>query len=170
MNTKNYIQKSLLLAFTGLIIPIIIYPLFHELGHVLSAIVLGVKVTEISFNPLENYSCVTEVTNGVKQIVIGFSGYLLPTAVSLIFKPKRFLLTYYCILFKIICIYSMILNVFYCLDFKNCFALKNDITTIIHTEPNVLPIILVFAPTYIFIAVRSIIKSDFILQLNKFYA
>lgn len=56
----RYFIKAIGLLVVGLLVAIIGYPILHELGHAVIALIVGARVVEINIIPLPNVLCDVE--------------------------------------------------------------------------------------------------------------
>ena len=68
---------------------IFIYPLLHELGHYLAALLVGAEIVEMSVYPIPYVSMLVDSYDSLGQAVIGMCGMIFPMT-CMIFRPKRF--------------------------------------------------------------------------------
>lgn len=99
------------LFVVGIITTIFLYPFFHELGHIIFAYLICVKIREITFLPLPSVLCEIESQNNTSIILVGIGGLVLPYLISIMVPKKYFWAWYVWLLFSCICIYSLVLSV-----------------------------------------------------------
>lgn len=68
---------------------IFIYPLLHELGHFLAALLVGAEVAEMSIFPMPYVSMFVDPYDSLGRAVIGMCGMIFPM-ICIMFRPKRF--------------------------------------------------------------------------------
>lgn len=99
------------MAAVGLLGAVIIYPIFHELGHVLAAVILGQEICDFRLFPLPSVVCKTNFTDGFSVAAEGFGGMLLPYLLSLIPVKRNFWLWYLWATVSGICLLSFAISI-----------------------------------------------------------
>ncbi len=167
---KTLIKKFILILVVGVAVALFLYPALHELGHIFSAILLGGKIEQVSFFPVQRVLCNTGFLSQKKQIIIGLSGGLLPIVISLISYPKRFLIWYANTLIKLINIYCLLLFSIYAIAFHLGYSFKNnDITTILSLSPSLSSCVFIGCFLLIFVLILSIKHSKpIVFTMNYF--
>lgn len=121
----------------GLFIAIIVYPVLHELGHVLVAIIIGSEVLEFNLFPLPNVLCNVSGVSTVENIMIGAGGIILPFVFSTVIYSKKFWIWYIGMVINIICLISFVISTIGCVLFLVAEPIENeDITQILNLCPN----------------------------------
>lgn len=106
---KNNIIKSGMLLIVGLGVAIVIYPVIHELGHSIIAVIVGAEIIEITLLPLPSILCnVRNVSEG-GMILISIGGSLFPLLLAII-APKCFWGWYSCFTIRWISLWSFIIS------------------------------------------------------------
>lgn len=82
--------KILGIFFFGLLTAIVIYPILHEGGHSLVALVVGADVVEFNIFPVPNIMCNVFGLSDLKISVIGLGGIFVPYLISFLLRPKNF--------------------------------------------------------------------------------
>ena len=67
---------------------IIIYPMMHEAGHFIAAVLVGADVVEISVLPIPYVSVFVNEKNLLGKVLIGMCGMIFPM-LCIAFRPKR---------------------------------------------------------------------------------
>ena len=98
------------LIAVGLLAAIFLYPFLHELGHTLTAVVFGYKVSNFQLFPLPSVMCEMNMRNRLTIIVVGFGGMLFPYFVSLIPPRKHFWSWYFWLVISGICLLSFAIS------------------------------------------------------------
>lgn len=98
------------LLLLGLFVAVIGYPLLHETGHWITAILFGAEVTDFKLFPLPYVICKTPIDNKASLVFTGLSGLYLPAVLSLIIRPKSFWLWYGNLIVNGICLLSFIIS------------------------------------------------------------
>ena len=86
------VMKLILMTAIGLFVAIVGYPLLHELGHSLAAVLLGGKVLDFQLLPLPNILCDSTGLSTLFISIIGLSGMALPFLVSVCIRTKGYYL------------------------------------------------------------------------------
>lgn len=68
---------------------IFIYPLLHEGGHLLAALLVGAEVVEMSVFPIPYVSMFVDPYDALGRVVIGMCGMVFPM-ICIVFRPKHF--------------------------------------------------------------------------------
>ena len=94
---KNTV-KLLGVLFFGLLTAVIIYPILHESGHSVAAVLSGAEILEFNLFPFPNILCnMTNISN-IGRVFIGLNGMILPVVfsavISLLSKNKNFWIWY----------------------------------------------------------------------------
>ena len=105
---KDTLKFSALIVL-GLITAILIYPVLHELGHIIAAVLVGAEVREVVILPLPSVLCQIDTTSPISMIMVGVSGMLLPYLITLNKAPKGFWMWYVWLVLKGICILSFVI-------------------------------------------------------------
>lgn len=119
----------------GLSVSVVIYPVLHEIGHIIFAVIFGIKIEEINLFSEFNILCCINATDKVKVIFTGYGGFLFPMIISIVIKSKKFVL--WCIIFflKIVNIISLIISFFSLVAFLlDKPLMKDDISTILKID------------------------------------
>lgn len=128
--------RTLLLIVVGLVAAIAVYPVLHEMGHTLAALITGSNVIEVQMWPLPSTLCKIDTDNLLQIIVLGFGGIMLPFAVTILRPPKRFLTWYLWFVIKGICILSFTISlwaiVFYQTELE---IVTDDLTRVMEYAP-----------------------------------
>lgn len=74
----------------GLAVALFVYPFFHETGHVIAILIVGLEIYEIKLFPSAYVVCESANVGGVENAIIGISGMLLPLVASLLINSKNF--------------------------------------------------------------------------------
>lgn len=114
------------LSLISFSIAIIVYPLIHEFGHIISTAFLGGKIVNVSMFPIPNVYCSVGGINPNGMMLISISGIGLPWFLSLFLKFQRFTLWFGFLIFKLITVYSLLLSVIAIISQKTEYCIKND--------------------------------------------
>lgn len=82
--------KILGIFFFGLLTAVVIYPILHEGGHSLVALVVGADVVEFNIFPVPNIMCNVFELSDLKISAIGLGGIFVPYMISFLLRPKNF--------------------------------------------------------------------------------
>lgn len=127
------IIKGFGLLIVGLIVAIIIYPIAHESGHALFALLVGADEVSIRIFPTPYTVCNIIEVHKFGHIIIGFGGILFPALLSLFTYRKFFWIWYANFVFKLITIWSLLISIISCAMFVCGGPMKNDDITQILT-------------------------------------
>lgn len=152
--------KSIGLLITGLLTAVIIYPLLHELGHSVMAIMVGASVLEMELLPIPYVLCSTDGTDIIGQVIIGTGGIIMPLIISQIKVCSNFWLWYTRLLLKGISVLAFIISTISTILYINGNPLPNDDTTqILQLWPNGIWIILLLSVVMGITVSVSIVKE-----------
>ncbi len=168
--------KVIFLFVLGLFVSIFVYPLVHESGHSLAALISGIEIIEIKIFP-QPYSLffIGNVADSIK-VFIGFSGILLPFIISILPALKCFITWFMKFVFRVICIFSYIFSIIILIFYKTGYVLyDDDIVKVMMILPESEPIIFIGLVLMLLLTLKIVIKSapvnnisDFILKNNIF--
>lgn len=128
--------KLFLIAVVGGLTAIILYPIIHEIGHGVSAIIFGVEVKELHIFPNAYVICDVSRTKEFGKIMIGLSGILLPFILSAFVQPKKFWGWYTCFILRGVCILSFGFSLIAIALFNFGREIENeDIVQVLKIEP-----------------------------------
>ena len=128
---KNDIKKIGLMLVVGLSVAIVIYPVIHELGHSIVAIIVGAEVIEFNILPLPSVLCNVKDVGSIGMVLISIGGSVFPLLLVII-SPKRFWSWYSCFTIRWISLWSYIISEMAIISF--CFGVpfdKDDITYVL---------------------------------------
>ena len=83
--------KILGIFFFGLLTAIVIYPILHEGGHSLVALVVGADVVEFNIFPVPNIMCNVFELSDLRISAIGFGGIFVPYLISFFIATEKLL-------------------------------------------------------------------------------
>ena len=156
----KYVIKVSALFLVGLLMAVIIYPIMHELGHSLTAVLVGAKVIEINLLPLPNVLCDISNTDNTGIVFIGFSGMVIPFLFSAVIKPKGFWLWYSNFVLRGISALSFVVAIISTLSFIAGSPMPNDdITQILLLWQNGQWLCLVTSVFFATMAVWKLVKE-----------
>ena len=81
--------KLIWMYLTAMFTAIFIYPVLHEMGHFLAALLVDADVVEMSVFPLPHVSVLVDSKNSWGQAAIGMGGLLFPMLCTA-YRPRRF--------------------------------------------------------------------------------
>lgn len=166
---KN-VAKLIGITCLGLFIAIIGYPILHELGHSLVAMIVGAEVIEFNLFPLPNILCNIGGVGLIGSTMIGVGGMLLPFVFSLLIYSKNFWLWCTGLIINIICMISFVISDIGCVAFLNSVPIKNeDITSILNVYPNSIYLWIMIFSLAIAYTVFCICKSSPIYTFIKYF-
>ncbi len=129
--------KIAAITIVGLIIAVIVYPVLHEGGHSLAAVIVGAKIEEFNLYPLPNVLCSVQSVGTMELVVIGISGMLFPFLLTAIIQPKKFWSWYICFTTRGICLLSFVIALFAVAVFQTDLKMVNeDITQVMQLAPD----------------------------------
>lgn len=154
----------------GLIVSVVIYPVLHEIGHIIFAEIFGIKIEEINLFSEFSILCSVNIADKDKVIFIGYGGILFPMIVSLAIKPKTFVLWYMTFFLKIINIFSIILSVFSLITFILSKPLTNDdISTILKIDNMSFSLTASLLVLCFIVTILSFLKDEPLKHFDNFY-
>lgn len=145
----------------GLFTAILIYPLLHEIGHSVAAILVGGRVCEIKLLPLPYMTCDVSEIGSIGMAVIGISGMLVPVLTTWLIYMKNFWIWLIGLYMNFICFLSFSISLYGCITYIAGKPLVNeDITKVIELCPDKVWIwIIVFSAFIVCIAIQVIITK-----------
>ncbi len=163
-NILGDIMKDILkgsgLIILGLLVAILIYPLFHELGHVAATLFAGERIVEWQLLPTPYVQCQFISASKIQIVVVGMGGMLLPFMVTIFRPPKLFWIWYVWTIMKGICVLSFILSIVAIIMYQiKCPMLNEDMTQILYRVPECAWICCVVFLVLIYKEVSQIIRS-----------
>ena len=78
----------------GLLVAVGVYPLLHEVGHLLAAVLTGNTITDVALFPVSFVQYRAAAHHPGETWLIGLSGPCLPMVLGLFWRPKSFWLWY----------------------------------------------------------------------------
>lgn len=166
---KKTAKKTIYILFLGLFTAVILYPLLHETGHLLSVGIFGGKIAEFSF--LFNRTILCDITDFSENqtALVGLSGVLLPTAFSLIFNFKTFTAKLTLLFLRFINIYVLFLSMLYAFAYRfDVYITENDILTALSVSPTLFYATAFGFGVLIFILYHQIKKTAPLSFISKF--
>ena len=124
------------MLIVGLVVAAVIYPIIHELGHLLTAEMMGAESIDIHWGEQSHYICSLPSCKMQTVPVISLGGYALPTALAALPVHKGFFMWYANFMMKIVCIWAAILSILTVVQTTIGSAnTNNDISLILQIEP-----------------------------------
>lgn len=152
--------KIAAITLVGLLIAVFLYPILHESGHSLAAVIAGAEVKEFHLFPLPNVLCDVHSVTIPGMIWIGFSGMLFPFLLVSVIQPKKFWLWHISFIMRGICLLSFLISIVGAFLYGTGFEIANeDITQVIAIAP-------AFSFVYI-IGLMGLMIWDIILMVNS---
>lgn len=145
------------LTAIGLTTAILLYPLLHELGHVVASLVLGAEISNLKLFPLPSVMCKLNTSNVLYVVFVCFNGMLLPYMVSIIPPEKHFWNWYIWFVISGICLLSFVISIISIVSYRIGRPMANeDITQA-----------LIYAPQYhvLYIVVLVVLSLLRIVQI-----
>lgn len=143
------ILKILYIIVVGLLMSLLIYPMLHELGHLLATLAFGGSVGKISVFPAAYTECNVFSVSSFGKVVIGLSGMLFPILFSG-FRFKNFYAWYPVFVLRGIGFLSFVISAASIILFFNGITVENeDVVQVlqISSEHSALTIGMVFVMT-----------------------
>ncbi len=132
--------KCFFLFPAGLFSSLLIYPLMHEMGHLIFSLAVGFSVADLTFLPTPSLGCFVDTSRTAAVICAGFGGIIFPLLMTSIRVPVRFKFWYIWFVIKGIGIFSILVSFVSIVMFCSGTPLVNDDMTLI----------MQFAPRYTF--------------------
>ncbi len=165
----KYIRKFGMLFIIGIIVAIILYPLIHELGHALTAILVGADVVEINLFPVPNILCNLKGVGSFEVTLIGFGGSMLPFLLTIYWEPKNFEVWYSCFMIRGISFLSFVISFVSVILFVVGNPVVNeDITQVLMITPYMAPLYGILCVLLASIQALVIIRSKPLQRCEKF--
>lgn len=123
--------------FWSLFTAVIVYPLLHESGHILVAIIMGAKITGFNLYPTPYVACETMFKNNILQVFVGFGGTIIPFITVRILKFKFFWIWYVLFATRVINALSIFLSIVsLCFFAKGIIWENEDAVKMVNIIPN----------------------------------
>lgn len=132
---KNFF-KAIGLLLVGVFTAVIVYPLLHEAGHSLAAILMGGRILRFHLFPLPYVLCEMGLISDWGIGVVGLSGMLLPFILSIVFRFNHFWVWYSGFVVKGICMLSFVISLVAIACYMAGTPIENeDITQVLNLWP-----------------------------------
>ncbi len=142
MNIRQFVPKMIFILLIGLWVAVFLYPLLHELSHVLFTILFGGQIRSVSFWPTPSVLCELQSHDRLQVTLIGLSGIICPVLISLLPSPRCFAAWYTRFHLLLVNAFGTLSYLFFAICFLAGHPLQNnDITTILTHAPASFPFI-----------------------------
>lgn len=149
----------LFLVVIALFVCIVVYPIVHELGHVIIAKLLGIEVVGVSIFPY-SILCSSKELSDSKEIAIALGGLALPIVICLFEITEKFFSWYMLFIFHAVTELSILIEIIIIYLNRKGIVYKNDDMTIILEINNKIGLYLMIILTFIFIVLfRKLVKK-----------
>lgn len=163
-------MKIAAITIVGLIIAVIVYPVLHEGGHSLAAVIVGAKVEEFNLYPLPNVLCNVQSVGPVGLVIIGLSGMLLPFLLTVLIQPRKFWSWFICFATRGICILSFVISLYAAAVFQTGLKMVNeDMTQVMQLAPDYKGLFVVVLMCLLVWEIFLVVKSHPIRQCMDFF-
>ena len=131
-------KTKLLLVYLfcfGILIAALVYPVLHEIGHMIAILLLGMEVKEITLLPVPSILCKINSIDPYGLLIIAISGNIFPYLVIVKVRFKSFWFWYMSYLIKGIVLFSMLLTIISISSYPYFYISEDDITNVIIQYP-----------------------------------
>lgn len=140
----NGLKKVFPITVLGLLMVLFVYPLLHECGHSLLAIILGADILELELWPHPHVLCNMKNLSSTSQVTVGAGGMLLPILISACIPQKRFWVWYCNMILIGIETLSVVISLAALISFDLGHPIANeDMTTMLTIAPSAQPLFFV---------------------------
>ena len=140
----NALKKIASITIVGLLMVLFVYPLLHECGHSLLAIILGADILELELWPHPHVLCNMKNLSSTSQVIVGAGGVLLPILFSACVQQKRFWVWYGNMILIGIETLSVVISLTALISFGLGHPVANeDMTTILTIAPSARPVLFI---------------------------
>lgn len=164
------VLKCAVLLTVGLFTAVVGYPFLHESGHSLAALLTGAEIARFNLFPLPYIVCEVNGISRFDLTVIGLGGMYFPLILSLIYRPKLFLVWYAVFVTKSICVLSFAISIISIVLYYFGVVIENEdiikVISIWREGTAILVILMIFA---IIITIRSIIKQKPLSKILRYF-
>lgn len=169
MQMKDAI-KIAAITLVGLFIAVILYPILHEGGHSLAAVMAGAEIKEFNLFPLPNVLCDVQAVTLPGLILIGLSGMILPFLIVSMVQPRKFWGWYVCFILRGICLLTFGISLTAIILYWFGTEIANeDIMKVISFAPSLSVLYALGLTVLIVWDVILVVKSKPIRQCLKFF-
>lgn len=149
---------------------LLLYPIIHELGHVLTAILLKVKIIELRIFPSAYIICELDGQNERDCAIIAMGGLFFPFVILAFNKCQSFLCWYIITLIKLFYVISlMISNISIVIFYSTNLMIDYDIEPILIYFKEYSAVLLVVMCFMAIVMTLSIIKSKPKSKIEKYF-
>ena len=166
----KFAYKAFGILVLGVLSTAVVYPVLHETGHCIMAIITGAKITQIGLFPLPYVACEMQSGNNVCQMVTGMGGLLFPVALSTLLKPRIFWLWYVVFAIKLTNVYALIYSMISVFLYTRGIAVsKDDIAQLLMMFPEKILYILIAIFAVLALEIVIIFKEKPLLKCMVFF-
>ncbi len=163
------ILKCMGLLVIGLFVSVIVYPVLHEGGHFIAAVLTGGDVVEVRLFPVSYIKCKASETNS-NMVIIGLGGMFLPMFLSLLFNSKNFWVWYGILLTKGICVLSFFISILSIVLYDLGVVLEDqDIVKVLTFWEEGLPFFIVLMILSLIISICSIVLQRPVYKIAEYF-
>lgn len=157
---KIVMKRISTMLIVGLIVTIIVYPILHELGHSIVAILFGAEVLEFNIFPYPNVLCNIKSVSSIGIVVISLGGGVFPILFAII-SPSQFIGWYTCFTIRWVCVLSYLISIVSVILFQLGMPVQNeDITHALIEKPQYAFAYLISYLILMIVSVLLIVKSN----------
>lgn len=137
----KYVAKYVILLGNGLIVAMLLYPLVHELGHALIAVIVGADVVEIKIFPIPSILSNIKNVGNFNTALIGLGGIIFPFLLTICFRAKNFIIWYMCFTIRGISLIAFGISFMSVVLFRLGKPVVNeDLTQVLKFTPHMAPL------------------------------
>ena len=164
--------KFIGLFVVGLITAVFVYPIMHELGHLIVALLLDVKIIDINLFPLSYIICDFEGIGDLGVAAVGLGGALLPFIVSCVVKPNNFWLWYSNVLIQFISLLSFLVSGISAIVFiftNSTLTVTDDVVQMLNLSPKNQWFVMLFIVLLTAVATIKLMRSKLFTRVLQYY-
>lgn len=117
--------KIIYIFVVGLFVAVFVYPIMHEMGHLIATLAVGGNVAEIRIFPVAYTKCDVFSVNSFGKAIIGLSGMIFPMFFAWI-RFKKFYIWYPMFVLRGIVLLSLIISVVSIVLFYSGITVANE--------------------------------------------
>lgn len=117
--------KIIYIFVVGLFVAVFVYPIMHEMGHLIATLAVGGNVAEIRIFPVAYTKCDIFSVNSFGQVIIGLSGMIFPMLFAWI-RFKKFYVWYPIFVLRGIILLSLVISVISIILFYSGITVANE--------------------------------------------
>lgn len=149
----------------------LIYPILHEAGHSLIALIVGAKVVAFNLFPLPNVMCDVLNVENTGIVAIGLGGIIIPYLISYFLKPKPFWIWYANTIVRGISLLALVISVVSIILWLNGNIVQNeDIVQVLTVFNDGATLFLIIFALMIIYGVIRIITDKPIKTINEYFS